>query len=464
MLLGPMFATRDMRAVFADRATLGRLLAVEGALARAEAAAGVIPRSAAAPIEAACKAARFDAEAIGLAAQGPGNIAAPLVKALTAAVARRDAEAARFVHWGATSQDIIDTATVLAIREASQLLSRDLNRAIKGLAATARRHRKRPMAGRTWLQQALPITFGLKAARWAAMLARASEQLEEAVGRASVLQFGGGAGTLASLGTRGPAVARRLANELELALPDAPWHAERDRLAAVAATLGIFIGAAGKVARDVSLLMQTEVGEVFEPSAPGRGGSSTMPHKRNPVGAAQILAAATLAPGLVAGMLAGMVQEHERALGGWQAEWVALPELFLLASGAAARLAEIGKGLEVNAARMRVNLDATGGLIMGEAVQMALGEKLGRLEAHDLLETASKRAAIEDRPLKDVLAEMPELVAASPAGRLNELLDPLGYLGSAEEFIDRALKSVDRVLESSLPAAKKPNKPKKRKR
>jgi 3-carboxy-cis,cis-muconate cycloisomerase len=163
-------------------------------------------------------------------------------------------------------------------------------------------------------------------------------------------------------------------------------------------------------------------------------------------------------------MLAGMVQEHERALGGWQAEWVALPELFLLASGAAARLAEIGKGLEVNAARMRVNLDATGGLIMGEAVQMALGEKLGRLEAHDLLETASKRAAIEDRPLKDVLAEMPELVAASPAGRLNELLDPLGYLGSAEEFIDRALKSVDRALESSLPAAKKPKKPQKRKR
>ncbi|MEX0590877.1 MAG: 3-carboxy-cis,cis-muconate cycloisomerase [Xanthobacteraceae bacterium] len=464
MLLGPMFATRDMRAVFADRATLGRMLAVEAALARAQAAVGVIPRKAAAPIEAACNGARFDAEAIGAAAQGAGNIASPLVKALTAAVAKRDADAARFVHWGATSQDVIDTATVLAIREAARLLARDLDRAIKGLAATARRHRKKPMAARTWLQQALPITFGLKAARWAAMLARVREQLIEATDAASVLQFGGAAGTLASLGTKGPAVARRLANELDLALPDAPWHAERDRIAAVAVTLGIVIGAAGKVARDVSLLMQTEVGEAFEPPAPGRGGSSTLPHKRNPVGAAQILAAATLAPGLVAGMLSGMVQEHERALGGWQAEWVALPQLFLLASGVAARLAEIGKGLEVNVERMRANLDATGGLIMGEAVQMALGEKLGRLEAHDLLEAASKRAASEGSHLKDVLAEIPAIAEAIPVDRLNSLLDPLAYLGSAEEFIERALKSVDRTLAGSQSAPKKPKQSKKRKR
>jgi 3-carboxy-cis,cis-muconate cycloisomerase len=327
-----MFASRDMRTLFSDRATVGRMLMVEAALARAESAVGVIPRNAAAPIAAACNPARFDIEAIGNAARGVGNVAIPLVKALTAAVAKRDENAARFVHWGATSQDVIDTATVLAIRDAEELLGRDLDRAISSLAVLARRHRKKPMAGRTWLQQALPITFGLKAARWAAMLARTRVQLGEAAAAVAVLQLGGAAGTLASLGSKGTAVAKRLAKELELEIPDAPWHGERDRIASVAVALGIVIGAAGKIARDVSLLAQTEVGEALEPAAPGKGGSSTMPHKRNPVGCSQILTAATLAPGIVAGVLSGLVQEHERALGGWQAEWLALPQLFLLAS------------------------------------------------------------------------------------------------------------------------------------
>jgi 3-carboxy-cis,cis-muconate cycloisomerase len=307
-LLGPLFASREMRALFSDRASVGLMLAVEAALANAEAATGVIPRGAAAPIAAACDPARFDLDAIAEAAPASGNIAIPLVKALTAAVAKRDAEAARFVHWGATSQDIIDTATVLAIRQGEELIGRDLDRAIKALAAHARRNAKKPMAGRTWLQQALPITFGLKAARWAAMLARVREQLHDAATAAAVLQFGGAAGTLASLGAKGPAVAKRLAAELELDLPDMPWHGERDRIAALAAALGVLIGAAGKIARDISLLMQTEVAEVFEPAAAGRGGSSTMPHKRNPVACAQILAAATLAPGLVAGVLSGMTR------------------------------------------------------------------------------------------------------------------------------------------------------------
>jgi 3-carboxy-cis,cis-muconate cycloisomerase len=445
-LLGPMFASRDMRALFSDRATLGRMLAVEAALARAESAVGVIPRNAAAPIAAACNPSRFDIESIGNAARGVGNVAIPLVKALTAAVAKRDENAARFVHWGATSQDIIDTATVLAIRDAEELLGRDLDRAIKSLAVLARRHRKKPMAGRTWLQQALPITFGLKAARWAAMLARSRVLLGEAAAAASVLQLGGAAGTLASLGSKGPAVAKRLAKELELELPDAPWHGERDRVASVATTLGIVIGAAGKIARDISLLAQTEVGEALEPAAPGKGGSSTLPHKRNPVGCSQILTAATLAPGLVAGVLAGLVQEHERALGGWQAEWLALPQLFLLASGAASHLAEIAKGLEVDPVRMRANLDATNGLIMSEAVQMALGEKLGRLEAHELLERATTTAASERRSLKEVLGEMPEVTALLPPRRLEGLFNPLAYLGSADEFIERALKSAERAI------------------
>jgi len=445
-LFGPMFATREMRALYSDRAKLGRMLKVESALAAAESAAGAIPRGAAGPIAAACNPARFDLEAIGQAARASGNIAIPIVKALTAQVARRDAEAARFVHWGATSQDIIDTADVLAIRDAAALIGRDLERAIKALSALARRHRKKPMAGRTWLQQALPITFGLKAARWAAMLARVHDQLRAAASAAAVLQFGGAAGTLASLGAKGPAVSKRLASELELALPELPWHGERDRIAAVAVSLGILIGAAGKIARDVSLLMQTEIGEAFEPAAPGRGGSSTMPHKRNPVACAQILTAATLAPGLVASVLSGMVQEHERALGGWQAEWIALPQLFLLASGATSLLAETTKGLEVDTARMRANLEITNGLIMAEAVQMALGEKLGRMQAHDLLETASKRAAAEGRHLREVIDETPAIADVLPPKTLDVLFDPLRYLGSADHFIDGALKSADQAL------------------
>jgi len=453
-LLAPLFATAEMRALHADRAVIGRMLAVEAALARAEAAAGVIPRAAAPAIKSACDPARFDPAALGKAAALAGNPAIPLVKALTAEVARRNREAARYVHWGATSQDVIDTAAVIAIGESVALLDRDLRRAIKAFAGLARKHRKTPLAARTWLQQALPTIFGLKLARWAALVARARENLHEAAAKAAVLQFGGAAGTLAALGKKGPTVAKRIADELDL-LFDAPWHAERDRVAGVASAVGILIGAGGKIARDVSLLMQTEIGEVFEPAGHGRGGSSTMPHKRNPIACAQILAAANLAPGLVASLLSGMVQEQERALGGWQAEWVAIPQLFLLASGVASRLAEIAEGMEIDAARMRKNLDATHGLIMGEAVQMALGASLGRLEAHDLLEAASRRAAKERRPLIEALSRMPEVTKVVPREKLARLFDPLAYLGSAERFLDRALASVEKSLKRSSTQARR---------
>jgi len=455
-LLGPLMATGDMRTLFSDRAAIARLLKVEAALAEAEAAAGVIPRGAAGPIAAACNPDRYNVDELGNAAPASGNVAIPLVKALTAEVARRDKEAARFVHWGATSQDIIDSANVIAIRDGAALIARDLDRAIKAFVALARRHRKKPMAGRTWLQQALPITFGLKAARYASMLARVRAQLDDAANAAAVLQFGGASGTLASLGAKGPAVSKRLATALDLALPDLPWHSERDRIATVASALGIVIGASGKIARDLSLMMQTEVAEAFEPAAPGKGGSSTMPHKRNPVACAQILTAATLAPGLVASTLSGMVQEHERALGGWQAEWFALPQLFLLASGAVAQLAESAKGLEVDTERMRANLEFTNGLVMAEAVQMALGEKLGRMEAHDLLESASKKAVAEGRHLREVVGESPQIAEALGEKKLDALFDPLAYLGSADEFIDRALKSAEQTLaKSAKPKGKK---------
>lgn len=455
-LLGPLFATSEMRRLYSDRATLARMLKVEAALAEAESAAGVIPRGAAGPIAVACNPDRYDLGEIGNAAAASGNVAIPLVKALTAEVARRDKEAARFVHWGATSQDIIDTANALAIRDGAALIARDLERAVKAFAAHARRHRKKPMAGRTWLQQALPITFGLKAARYAAMLARVRVQLNDAADAAAVLQFGGAAGTLASLGAKGPAVTKKFAAALGLDLPELPWHGERDRVAAIAAVLGIVIGASGKIARDLSLMMQTEVGEAFEPAAPGKGGSSTMPHKRNPVACAQILTASTLAPGLVASALSGMVQEHERALGGWQAEWIALPQLFLLASGAVNQLAETAKGLEVDADRMRTNLELTNGLVMAEAVQMALGEKLGRMEAHDLLESASKKAVAEGKHLREVAGEIPQIAGTLGEKKLDALFDPLAYLGSAGEFIDSALKSAEQTLaKSAKPKGKK---------
>jgi 3-carboxy-cis,cis-muconate cycloisomerase len=453
-LLAPLFATAAMRALHADRAVIGRMLEFEAALARAEAAEGVIPRAALPAIKSACNPARFDPVALGKAAALAGNPAIPFVKALTAEVAKRNREAARYVHWGATSQDVIDTAAVIAIGEGVELLDRDLKRTIKALARLAQKHRKTPLAARTWLQQALPTTFGLKLARWAALIARARENLHETAAKAAVVQFGGAAGTLAALGKKGTKVAKRIAEELDL-LFDVPWHAERDRIANVASAAGILIGAAGKIARDVSLLMQTEVGEVFEPAGHGRGGSSTMPHKRNPVACAQILAAANLAPGLVSSLLSGMVQEQERALGGWQAEWIAIPQLFLLASGVASRLAEIAEGMEIDATRMRNNLDATHGLIMGEAVQMALGSALGRLEAHDLLEAASKRAAKERRPLIEVLSRMPEITKVLPREKLSRLFDPFAYLGSAEPFLERALASVEKSLKHSFTKARR---------
>lgn len=447
-LLGPFFASAKMRTLLSDTNTLQRMLDVEAALAAAEASARVIPRAAVAPIAAACAAKRYDAAAIGAAAANAGNVAIPLVKALTAEVAKRNKDAARFVHWGATSQDIIDTATVLTLREAAALLDRDLLRAIKGFVALAKKHRSTVMAGRTWLQQALPTTFGLKAAEYAASLSRARIRIGEAVFDASVLQFGGAAGTLAALGTRGGAVARALGKELALAVPPAPWHAHNDRIANAASAIAIAIGECGKIARDVSLLMQTEIAEVFEPAGAGRGGSSTMPQKRNPVLSAQILTAANIAPNLVSSLLAGLVQEQERGLGGWQASWLTLPQLLLIASGAFERTAELAGGLEVDKARMRANLDLSNGAVMAEAVQFALGEKLGRMAAHDLLATASKQSAREKKHLKDVLLAMPEVSRALTPKRLDAIFDPARYLGEAGKFIDATLAAIERDLKN----------------
>jgi len=443
-LLAPMLSSAAMRAVCDDAAYLQHMLDFEAALARAEAAAGVIPARAATPIANACKAGAFDLGALAEAATRSGNLAIPLVKALTADVAKADADAARYVHWGATSQDVIDTAGMLTLRAAIDALLPDIDRAIAGFAKLAQRHRDTAVVARTWLQHALPMPFGLKLAEYAAALHRSRTRLNRLRSEALALQFGGAAGTLAALGDKGWVVAERLAQELELPLPDAPWHTHRDRIAEAASVLAIVAGTCGKIARDIQLMMQTDVAEAFEPSGEGRGGSSTMPHKRNPVAAATALAAATMAPNLAATIFAAQVQDHERSAGPWHAEWPTLPSLLLVTSGALAAIVDIAEGLEVDAARMRVNLDATGGLIMAEAVTMALAEKIGKSAAHHLVEAASKKAVAEKKGLRDVLTKYPDVVTHLSADKLTKLFEPMAYQGISQALIDRLLASLDK--------------------
>jgi 3-carboxy-cis,cis-muconate cycloisomerase len=438
-LLGPLFGTAEAEAVFSDRGRLQGMLDFEAALARAQAQLGIIPATAAPAIAAKAQAELFDLEDLARATAAAGNPAIPMVKRLTVLVSDDDAEAGRFVHWGATSQDAMDTGLVLQLRDFLGLLEPALARLAAALARLAEVHRGNPMVGRTWLQHALPVTFGLKAAGWLDTVERHRQRLSELRPRLLVVQLGGAAGTLASLGDPGLDVVQALGAELELAVPDLPWHGARDRPAELAACLGLITGTLGKMARDLSLLMQTEVGEAFEPAGEGRGGSSTMPHKRNPVAAAAVLSAAVRAPNLVATMLAAMVQEHERGLGGWHAEWETLPELAVLTAGALRWTVETIEGLEVDAARMRANLDLTRGLIMAEAVQMALGAKIGRQAAHGLLERASKRALAKGLHLKEALAAEPDVTAQLTPADLDRLVDPLNYTGVAGQLIDRAL-------------------------
>jgi 3-carboxy-cis,cis-muconate cycloisomerase len=438
-LLGPLFASEAMAAVFCDPARLQGMLDFEAALARAEASTGLFPAVAAESIARACKADLFDSAALARDTAEAGNPAIPMVKQLTALVGRHDAAAARFAHWGATSQDAIDTGLVLQIRGGLAAIEPDLQRLTAALATSMETHAKTVMIGRTLLQQAVPVTFGLKAAGWLAAVGRTRARLAEAGRAAQVLQFGGAAGTLAALGDRGLDVAAALAKELDLALPDLPWHGHRDRLVDLACALGLLVGTLGKMARDLSLLMQTEVAEAFEPMGQDRGGSSTMPHKRNPIACAVALAAATRVPNLVATLLAAMPQEQERGLGGWHAEWETLPEVFLLASGALRHMADAIAGLTLDAARMRENIEATRGLVMAEAVTMALAGRIGKHEAHELVEAACRRALAEGAHLRDVLAREPAVTAQLQQETLDRLFAPESYLGMAERFVQRVL-------------------------
>ena len=438
-LLGSLFGSPAVGAIFSDHGRLQGMLDFEAALAAAEARVGVIPAAVAPPISAKCHAELFDPMALAEATALAGNPAIPLVKHLTALVAADAPEAAHFIHWGATSQDAMDTGLVLQLRAALVPIDSDLARLADALAALATAHKLTMLPGRTWLQHALPVTFGLKAAGWLDAVERHRIRLASLRPRLLALQFGGAAGTLAALGDRGLAVAAALAQELRLTLPDVPWHTNRDRLAELATTLGMIVGTLGKIARDLSLLMQTDVGEAFEPAGVGRGGSSTMPHKRNPVTSAVVLAAATRAPGLAATLLASMVQEHERGLGGWHAEWTALPELVVLTAGALGQMAGTMANLEVDADRMKANLEVTQGLMMAEAVALALGPTLGRPAAHERVEAACRRALSEGRHLRRVLAEDAVVTGQLSSSDLDRLFDPRSYVGAAVALIERVL-------------------------
>jgi 3-carboxy-cis,cis-muconate cycloisomerase len=436
--LGPFFSSENMALVWSDEARIQTMLDVEAALARAQAALSLIPAEAAEAITAAARAENLDLEALGREVQKAGNLAIPFVKALTAVVRARDEAAARWVHWGSTSQDIIDTALVLQMREAFGLIGADLDRLGDRLAELAETYAQTPMIGRTLMQQAVPTTLGVKLAGWLSALTRARQSLAFCRDHALAVQFGGAAGNLASYGSDGMALSRGVAADLNLKLPELPWHAERDRIAETGSCLARLLGSLGKMAGDLALMAQTEVGEFSEPSGDGRGGSSAMPHKANPVACARIIAAAKRAPGLAATLLGAMDQEHERGLGGWHAEWEVLPELFRLASAALEAACFALEHGRFDVARMRQNLELTSGLVMAEAASAALARKVGKAASHALIERASRRAVAEKRPLRDALQQDAEVAPRFDAAEFDALFTPENHLGSAPEFARRA--------------------------
>jgi 3-carboxy-cis,cis-muconate cycloisomerase len=439
-LIESLATTSALAAMFSDESVLQAMLDFETALARAEARCGVIPAQAADAITAAARLDNFDIVDLADAAFRAGTLVIPLVKMLTEQVRKADVQAARFVHWGATSQDVADTAMSLLLKRAEPILIGDLRRLEKALGDLSERHKDSVMLGRTLLQPAPPVTFGLKAAGWLASVRRGRRRLQKTSCAAAVLQFGGASGTLASLGNRGIPVAEALSADLGLGNPPAPWHTQRDQLAALICGCGVLTGSLGKMARDISLLMQSEVGEATEPGGEGRGGSSTMPNKRNPTACALTLAAAHRVPGLVASFLSAMLQEHERGVGGWQAEWPIIAAAVQSTGMAIASMAEVAEGVSVDAQKMRLNVQNTNGAIFAERAMMLLGAKLGRDVAHKIIEAAARKSAEESKGLAAVLAEIPEVTIHLSPAELKQLETPEQYLGSAEAF-RKALES-----------------------
>ncbi|MCY3672312.1 MAG: 3-carboxy-cis,cis-muconate cycloisomerase [Alphaproteobacteria bacterium] len=435
-IYGNLFGADAMRAVFSERGQVQKWLDVEAALARVQGRLGIIPEDAAAEISARADAGLIDMELMREEVDRVGYAIMPLVHRLAAIC---EGDAGRYVHWGTTTQDIKDTGVVLQIRDALALVEADLLAVRDGLARLAREHRDTPMAGRSHLQHALPVTFGYKAAVWLAPVERHLERLGQLRPRVLTGQFAGAAGTLASLHGRGLEVADALMEELDLGQPAIAWHTARDTIAETLAFLALVSGSLAKIATDVVLLTATETGEVFEPFAPGRGGSSTMPQKRNPVSSELILACAKQVQSRAALAMDSMAADLERSTGPWHVEWAALPEAFVLASGALAQARFLVEGLRVDPDAMRTNMDMTRGLIVSEAVMMGLAPALGRQAAHDLVYEACRIATDERRALLDVLLDMPEVTAKLDREELARLCEPGNYVGEAPQMVDRLL-------------------------
>ncbi len=434
-IYGRSFADDEMRAIFSSDAFIARCVETEVALAQVQARLGMIPKEAAEGISAAATSCTFDAEKLRDETEIVGYPILPIVEQL----AEHAGDSGRFLHWGATTQDIMDTATVLQMRAGVSLVSTRVERVRKALAVLAEAHRDTPMAGRTHLQHALPITFGYKAAVWLSSLDRHAERLQQLAPRLLVVEFSGASGTLASLGDRGLEVQAGLAEELDLGQPAITWHSARDAVAEAVQLLALISGSLAKIAFDISVMMTTELGEVSEPFVRHRGASSTMPQKQNPVSCELILAASKLVRNHATSMLDAMVHDFERATGPWHLEWSAVPEAFALTSGALAQAEFMLGGLQVNSANMARNLGHSQGLIVAEAVMMALAPHTGRKEAHDIVYLGCRRTVEEGGSLLDALCAMPEVVDVLGRDALARLTDPANYLGCAPAMVDRLL-------------------------
>lgn len=437
VIFGNIFSTEAMRKVWSDENRTQKYLDIEAALARVQARLGIIPAEAAAEIVRNCTIDKIDMTKLSAQTQRIGYPILGVVSQINALCRDKLGE---YCHWGATTQDITDTATILQIREALEIVDGELTAISAAMADLAKRHRDTPMIGRSNLQQAVPITFGYKVAGLLSAIERHRQRLTEIRPRILVGEFAGASGTLASIEVGGLETQAGLMQELGLGQPDIAWHTIRDNIAEVGCFLGLVTGTLGKFSTDVKLMMQTEVGEVYEPFAHGRGSSSTMPQKRNPISSCYIHACASVVRQHVAALLDANIADHERSTGPWEIEWIVLPEAFCLTAGALAQARFVAEGLEVDVKRMRANLDMTHGLVVSEAVMMGLGPHLGREYAHDLVYDICRVAIKEDRPLLDLLAENAEIAKHLDRAALSKLCDPANYLGLSGEMVDRVLR------------------------
>ncbi len=436
ILFRDAFGTAGMREIFSDQALIQRYIEVEIALAKAQARVGVIPQEAAEVIARESRIERIDFDKMRDETDIVGYPILPLVHQMVAMCG----DAGRYIHWGATTQDIMDTAVVLQVRAALDGIAADIRELRKILAGLAAKHRDTPMAGRTHLQQALPVTFGYKVAIWLAMFDRHQERLAELRPRVTVVSFAGAAGTLASLGDQGFKVQQALAEELGLAVPATTWHVARDGLAEAVNLLALVTGSLGKIALDIMIMASTEFGEVYEPFVKGRGASSTMPQKRNPISSELMLAAAKGVRQHAGLMVDAMIQDFERATGPWHAEWIAIPESFILTAGALHQAKFALSGLIVDAERMKQNLGISKGLIVAEAVMMGLAPATGRQQAHDIVYDACRTVNEQGGTLAEALAALPEVTRHFDRAAIERLTDPINYLGLAPQMVDRALE------------------------